>query len=123
MNIKLEAKLIWKAKLSNGEYVSDKRIIVWNKLKERVVKDNLKIVSLCLMDGDRVFNLHGIEDNPKFRAFYNEMPIDFNFFRILGSDVNGKNNNFFAIIEAIYPKYKLQMWVDEKSKNCWCIIN
>jgi hypothetical protein len=123
MDIKLEAKLNWKVKLSNGKYFSDKSISAWKKLKESIVKDDLKIVSLCLVDGDYIFNLHGIENNPKFKAFYNEMPIDYNFFRILGSDINDNNSDLFAIIEAVYPKYKLQMWVDEKSKSCWCIIN
>jgi len=115
-------RLEWKISLSNGtnfiESNFDGEKTPWLALKEYLAKENLKITSLCLVDENRTFNLPSAGDNPKFRAFINApKPTDYNFFRMFGSDITGKEPELFSVIEAIYSNYKLQLWVNEYNPN------
>jgi hypothetical protein len=115
-------RLEWKISLSNGKNFKesdfDGENAPWLALKEYLEKENLKITSLCLVDGNRTFNLPSSGNNPKFRAFINvSKPIKYNFFRMLGSDITGEDRQLFSVIEAIYSNYKLQLWVNEYNPN------
>jgi hypothetical protein len=111
-------RLQWKISLSNGtnftESNFDGKNPPWLMLKDYLLKENLKITSLCLIDGKRTFNLPSAGNNPKFRAFVNaQKPVDYNFFRMLGTNIAGQDLELFSVIEAIYSDYKLQLWVNE----------
>jgi hypothetical protein len=126
-------KLKWKVGLSDGtNYIegnspfqyTDGELSPWLKLQRHIKENNLSITSLCIVDEGRTFNLPSRGQNPKFRAFLNaEKPIAFNFFRMIGGAVGGGNRDLFAVAEAHYTDYKLQLWVDEKNtKNCWVLM-
>jgi hypothetical protein len=95
------------------------------KIKKYIKENNLKITSLSIIDGARTFNLHSASNNPKFKAFYEgERPIAFDFYRYLGGGV-GKvsEKNLFIVAEAIYPKYRLQIWIDQNNpNNSWSLV-
>lgn len=123
----------WKIGLSNGENFLEGnipfQIIVgekspWLKLQDYIKEKGLKITSLCLVYQDRTFNLPSAGNNPKFRAFSEiEKPLSYNFFRMLGSDLNGTQNDLYSVIEAVYSDKKLQLWLNERNPNsCWVLI-
>ena len=95
----------------------------WLKLQEYIKNNDLTITSMSLIGGKRVFNLPSKGNRPKFRAFANlEKPISYNFFRMVGGDSRG-NRDLFAVAEAIYSNYKLQIWVDEYNpESSWVLV-
>jgi len=127
----------WQVALSNGQqiledndFVSDVESSAWQKLLKYVQENNLEITSLSLLTSDnRTFNLPSGGKRPRFKAFYDvEKPIGFNFGHHIGYDVKDnsgeKHEELFVFIEAIYPNYRLQLWVDENNpSNCWCLVN
>lgn len=121
----------WKVSLSNGESYTEGvapfeiikgEVLPWKRLIKYVTENNLKITSLSLIGAGNTYNLPSAGKNPKFRAFdLHEKPQDFNHFRMLGIE-NSKNNDLYAVAEAVYTNYKLQLWVDENNpKNCWVL--
>lgn len=130
-----EKNVFWKVGLSNGfnftegkgqtfkEIPGEKSS--WLKLQDYITENKLIITSICLVTKDnRTFNLPSGGNNPKFAMFKElEKPSEFRFFRAFGGDLKGNSMDYFAVIEAEYPKYKLQMWVDENNtNNCWVLI-
>jgi len=51
--------------------------------------------------------------SPKFGG---QSPIGYNCYRRYEGDVLGSGQNYehYAVAEAIYPDFKVQLWVDEK---------
>jgi hypothetical protein len=123
----------WKVKLSNDETFTEGEgefAVVkgekspYLKLKDYLIEKDLKIIELSLIRGQVQFNLPTNENKPKFADFSKlQEPAELNFFRKLGMDLDGSNKqDLFAVIEAIYPDHKLQLWVDENSEKCWAVI-
>jgi hypothetical protein len=125
----------WKVSLSNGEtlyeYKGDFVIIPgeispWQKLLQYIAQNNLTITSMSLYtDGGQTFNLPSAGKNPKFHAFdIQEKPIAYTFSNRLGQDMIGQTDgDLFAIIEAEYNTYRLQIWVDRNNpKNTWSLV-
>ena len=128
----------WVASLSNGETLYEGKgdykkvsgeLSPWQKLKQHLDNENLRITSLALYSDDgRRFNLPSTGTNPKFRAFSQaEKPESYRFFRQVGVDVkNGQKENeeHFAVIQAEYADgKKLQVWVrDHKPHESWVLI-
>src|SRR3990172_4943412 len=91
--------------------------------------------SLYTPDG-RTFNLPSLGKNPNFAPFRDsEKPIDFHVERKMGSEISGlregnklsikkvEMSDWFTVAIAIYPTYKLQLWVDNQNpKNCWVLV-
>ena len=128
-------KLKWKVGLSDGtnfiegESPFEKtrgELSPYLKLLQYLKEKELSITSLCITDGKKTFNLPSNGKNPKFRAFVNnQRPQGYNFFRMIGGNIgDGKGiREVFAVAEAIYSNYKLQLWVDEKNTdNCWVLV-
>ena len=122
----------WKVGLSNGENFTEEVfpfeatigvLSPWLRLRKYCQDHKLKITSLCLIEGGRTFNLPSASTNPKFKAFFDRpKPIDFNFGRPIGV-TQGSKPELYAMIEAIYESYTLQLWVDENNtKNCWVLV-
>jgi len=135
----LHHNINWKASLSNGEtFYEDKgdfcaienELSPWRRLIKYTLDNKCSITSLALYGGGRTFNLPSAgRGMPKFRVFETaDRPIDFNFFRKYGGDLNKGQTDFessddFACIEAIYKDYRLQLWVDDRhSENCWVLV-
>lgn len=95
----------------------------WLKLQEYIKNNDLVITSMSLVSGKKTFNLPSKGNRPKFRAFANlDKPVSYNFFRMVGGDTTG-DRDLFAVAEAHYSSYKLQLWVDEhNSNNCWTLV-
>jgi hypothetical protein len=133
---------LWLASLSNGQtfaegkgdYVEIKgELSPWQRLRRYIVDKRVEITSLSLYTRDgRSFNLPSSGRNPKFRPFdVAQKPIDFILSRYFGRDLDVVDNKIvglspsdhFTVIEAIYPDYKLQLWVDENNtRNCWTLV-
>jgi hypothetical protein len=105
----------------------------WQRLDKYLSENKLEITSLSLYTDDgQTFNLPSLGKNPRFQPFREaEKPIDYNICRYIGKEVKVANlkageaqvSDWFTVAEAIYPSYKLQLWVDEKNiKNCWCLV-
>lgn len=126
----------WQVSLSNGEtlnedkgnFINDHTSSAWSKLRIYTQENNLEITALSLVTNDgRTFNLPSGGKRPRFSAFYNvEKPVGFNFGHKLGQDIQnttGVTDDLFIFIEATYPDYSLQLWVDEHNvDNCWVLV-
>ena len=124
MNVKWKVELSNKEQFMEGEipflYKSDE-LSPFSQLLQYLDKNNASISSLCLLCGDRQYRLPSKGKNPKFRAFRGSNPPQYNFFRQIGVESTGIRD-LFAVAEAIYPNYKLQLWVDENNpNNCWAL--
>jgi hypothetical protein len=129
-------KTKWFASLSDGSTVYEEKgdfktikgeLSPWQRLLKHL-DNGIKITSISLYtdDGKR-FNLPSAGKNPKFKEFAEApKPTSYNFFRKAGADImNGKAESYevYAVIEAIYPDKKLQLWVSESnSNNSWAVI-
>ena len=138
----LKSNVFWQVSLSNGEtFYENKGIFVlipgelspWKRLLNYIVEHKVEITSLSLFTKDgRTFNLPSAGKNPKFAPFaLAEKPIDYIFNRYLAREhevvdmkvVKTEATDWFAVIEAIYPTYKLQLWVDENNtRNSWVLV-
>lgn len=143
----LKKRIFWQVSLSNGETFYDgKGIFVhiegglstWNRLIKYTVENKVLITSLSLFTYDkgekhpRTFNLPSAGRDPKFAPFaLAEKPIDFRYGHFLAQEhdvvknvvVKSVATDWFAYIEAIYPTYKLQLWVDENNtRNSWVLL-
>ena len=140
----------WQVSLSNGETfqegnnpyeVRPGELSPWQRLIKYIAVNKLQITSIGLVNiFGQTFNLPSAGRNPKFRVFAQaEQPLDFNFFRQIGADMTvpaemmkkgGELNirpeqasDWFTVIEAIYSKHSLQIWVDENNpKNSWVLV-
>lgn len=127
----------WKVGLSNGEnFVEgmgefsfiDGEQTPWQRLGAYIQTNSLKITSLAIEKDGVIYNVPSQGKNPKFRAFaLSEKPLDYNFFRVFGTDMNRRGlrigkPDLYAVVQAIYNNYKLELWVDEQSNSCWTLI-
>lgn len=132
----------WLVSLSNGEtFLEGKGKFAeipnepspWQKLIKYTAEKKVLITSLSLHTKDgRTFNLPSLGKNPKFKPFSEaRKPLDYNLFRatsremgaVKGRAENIKISEWYTVIEAIYPSYKLQLWVDEMdTRNSWVLL-
>lgn len=132
----------WQVSLSNGEtFFEGKGKFAeipnepspWQKLIRYTAENRVLITSLSLITTDnRTFNLPSAGKSPKFREFsLLEAPIDYQVSRHIarehdyndGKISGSETTDWFTVAEAIYPDYKLQVWVDEKNtKNSWVLV-
>jgi hypothetical protein len=136
----------WCVSLSNGEdHKEGKGIFAeyegelspWQQLQQYLFKNKLVIRNLYLetQRGQR-YMLPSMGKNPKAGMLANTaIPLDYNMFRFLGRDMNvtkeeGKmvarpdfNPDWFTVAEAIFPGYRLQVWVNERNTlQSWSLI-
>ena len=115
-----ESKIKFVCGLSNGEDLTEGKGILeivsgqdspWWKLQKYIKENNLKITSFYLSYGDKHFVLPSV--SPKFGG---QSPIGYNCYRRYEGDVLGSGQNYehYAVAEALYPTFKVQLWVDEK---------
>ena len=135
----------FKVSLSSGEtYYEGKspfenipgQLSPWQRLIAYTVTHKCLITSLSLYTEDgHVYNLPSAGKNPRFHLFReNKKPIDYNYFHSVATETNvtqeygidkksQKVADWYAVIEAVYPDHKLQIWVDELNpKSCWALI-
>jgi len=132
----LQHNVFWKISLSNGESFYEgkgkfKEIpnsdSPWQRLQQYLTSNKLDITSLGLYTNQgQTFNLPSLGKNPKFRAFdMASKPESYRFFRVLSQDISSGNvlsSDCFAVVEAVFADYKLQLWVDnENIKSCWVL--
>jgi hypothetical protein len=135
-------KVLFKVSLSNGETLfEDKGILSfipgelspWRKLEKYVIEKGVEITSLSLITPDgRTFNLPSAGRDPKFAPFRDlEKPLDYDYHHALAREHEVVDNkiigtaasDWFTYIEAIYPDYRLQVWVDENNtRNSWVLV-
>jgi hypothetical protein len=138
----LKHNVLFQVSLSNGETFFEGKgdyqeipgeLSPWQRLTKYIAEKNLLITSLSLYTKDgQTFNLPSSGKNPKFRPFEAaQKPLDYNLGRymarehsFIGNELkNTEVSDLFTVIEAIYPEYKLQLWVDENNpKNCWVLV-
>lgn len=143
----LTQKVFFQVSLSNGEtfyegkgnFVKiDGQLSPWLRLIKYTIEKKVLITSLSLYTYDkheklpRTFNLPSAGRDPKFAPFaVAEKPLDFKYGHVLAQEHDVVNNvvvkstptDWFAFIEAIYPTYKLQLWVDESNtRNSWVLV-
>ena len=124
-----ESKIRFICGLSNGEDLVEGKGLLsivkgedspWWKLQKYVKDNNLKITSFYLAYKDRHFVLPS--SDPKFGG---EIPLSYNCFRRFGGDVLGSGDKWehYAVAEAIYEDFKVQLFVDEKEcEKSWVNI-
>lgn len=139
--------VFFKASLSNGETFYEGKppfqevegeLSPWQKLIQYTIDKKVVITSLALYTQyGGTWSLPSSGKNPHFHSFKEvEKPIDFNYFHALATEANivpddnkmvvdkstQKVKDFYVVIEAIYPDYKLQIWVDELNvRNSWAL--
>lgn len=142
----------WQVSLSNGETFlegkepfnfKDGEPLPFARLEKYLVENKLKITSIALTEPEtnRTWNLPGMANRPKFRAFDSApQPYDYHVFRKMAQDVGtgsideeGKQNivkydipknvEVFTVAEAVYKGgVKLQLWVSESNPdNSWIL--
>lgn len=115
-----ESKIKFVCGLSNGEDLVEGKGVLsivpgedspWWKLQKYIKDNDLKITSFYLAYGDRHFVLPSI--SPKFGG---ESPLSYNCYRRYEGDVLGSGDNYehYCVAEALYPTFKVQLWVDER---------
>jgi len=118
-----ESKIKFVVGLSNGENLIENEGILlkvegedspWWKLQKHLKDNDLEIRSMSLVSKTEVGNRHYNLPNEK-NKFNGLAPKGFNCFRYYASDVVvGEGNvEHYAVAEAIYPKFKVQLWVSE----------
>jgi hypothetical protein len=133
--------VLFQVSLSNGETFFEGKgeyqeipgqLSPWQRLNKYLAENKLFITSLSLYTKDgRTFNLPSAGKCPRFKFFAEaQKPIDFNFFRAISREMTfiGQEakeveiSDWFTVAEAIYPDYKLQLWVDENNtRNSWVL--
>jgi hypothetical protein len=125
-----ELKVKFICGISNGEsLIEDEGILKrikgedspWLKLQKYLKDNDLKITSMSLKSKTDVGNRHYHLPNqkPKFKG---EVPIGYNCFRHFANDVlmGGGNIEHYTCMEAIYPDYRVRLYVSETDPDkCW----
>lgn len=124
----------WSVSLANGETFFEEKGAFqtlpgapspWQRLLAYCTTHHLTITSLSLYtDEGQTFHLPSNGTNPKFHAFHQAAkPLSYNFYRVVGHDIYDKVFDHFAVIEAIYDSYRLQIWVNENDpKHSWVLV-
>ena len=123
----------WSVGLSDGQNIYEDKgdykrvegeLSPWLKLMEYIDNNDVEITSLSLYtDEGRRWNLPST-GNPKFRELREvEQPDELKFRRKLSKDLVSGNEKRYAVIEAHYEDYKVQLWVRNKEPNpSWSLI-
>lgn len=123
----------WKVSLSNGETLYEEKgdylrldgqLSPWMRLKKYIEDNNLTITSLALYtDNAQSYNLPSNGKNPKFHQFESVIkPYKYDFYRVVGHDVQSTEEEKFAVIEAYYKYTILQIWTSESNpENSWSL--
>lgn len=109
--------------LSNGETLIEGQGVLskdgtdspWWKLQKYLKNNNAEITSMSLVSKTPVGNRHYHLPNGihKFTGIESLTPKGYSFFR-RGESVNGNTlSGQYAVIEADYGEYKVQLWVSE----------
>jgi hypothetical protein len=123
----------WGVSLSSGETFHENKneysVIQgqpspWLRLSSYIKTHNLKITSLFLYNDCHRWNLPSAGNNPRFSIFSEiEKPTSYRFFRKIGADISGEDQEQYAVIEAVYQDKKLQVFVNEKYPHAsWSVI-
>jgi hypothetical protein len=129
-------RLHWSVSLSDGtnaqEGAGDYQNIngdksPWQRLVAFALTNGLTITALSLRHGDLAWNLPSAGKSPKFRAFQDiPRPDGFRFFRRAGIDIDprggGQVQERFAVAEARYGGYAVQVWVDQATLASWTLV-
>lgn len=118
-----ETRVQFTVGLSNGENLIEGEGILsrkegelspWNKLIHYLQENELSIKSLSLVCKTDIGNRHYNLPNEK-RKFRGEIPIGYNCFRKGAMDGGSGSSNleFYTCAEAIYPEFKVQLYVSE----------
>lgn len=127
----------WVCSLSNGQTLYEGKgdyqeggLSPWLKLK-KYLEENREVfitsLSLYTDEGHR-WNLPSAGKQPKFRELEKcEKPLKYTFFRKAGMDMDmgggNRETERYAVIEASYKDYKIQVWVrEEKPHASWSLI-
>lgn len=100
----------------------------YQKLLNYIEENDVEMTSMSLYtDEGRAWNLPSAGDNPKFDRFENtDKPVDFKFRRHLRQVgmMGGSSKTYkYAMIEAEYEDYKLQVWVmDKEPYPSWTLV-
>ena len=127
-----EEKVKFVVGLSNGENLTEGKGILskvagedspWWKLQKYLKDNGLKITSMSLYCKTKVGNRHYHLPNEK-NKFNGEIPIGYNCFRLFSGDVLGTGQDYehYTCMEAIYPEFKVQLYVSEKDPDK-CHVN
>jgi len=128
-----EEKVKFVVGLSNGENLTEGKGILskvagedspWWKLQKYLKDNGLKITSMSLYCKTKVGNRHYHLPNEK-NKFNGEVPIGYNCFRKGAMDGGSGSSNleFYTCAEAIYPEFKVQLYVSELDPDkCWVNI-
>ena len=123
----------WTASLSDGSIIYEDKgdykrvegeLSPWLKLMEYIENNDVEITSLSLYTDDgRRWNLPS-SGNPKFKELRDVgQPDGFRFFRKLSRDLVSKKEKRYAVVEAQYQDYKVQVWVRDKEPYAsWSIV-
>lgn len=117
------AKVKFVVGLSNGENLIEGEGVLsivkgedspWWKLQRYLKENDLKITSMSLYSKTEVGNRHYHLPN-ETNKFDGEIPIGYNCFRRYSGDVLGTGGSYehYTCMEAIYPKFKVQLYVSE----------
>jgi hypothetical protein len=131
----------WQVSLSNGEIHQEGRgrfteiageLSPWQKLLRYMHDGHFVITALSLFTDDgRTFKLPSAGNNPKFKMFEQcGAPLDYNMLRAFGREAGygddgqpESTSDLFTVAEAIYPDYKLQIWVNEHDpRSSWSVV-
>jgi hypothetical protein len=128
-------KVGWKVSLSNGEthyegkgrfahaIVNEQNLSPWRAMIQYAVENNLKITSMALFtDTGSNYHLPSAGNNPRWEEFSsNGKPNDYKFFRA-ATNTGGAQVDNFTVAEAVFDKYRLQIWVNTLDpQNSWCV--
>ena len=118
-----ERKVKFVVGLSNGEILIEREGILsvvkgedspWWKLQKYIKDNDLEIRSMYLVSKTKVGNRHYNLPNEKGK-FKGITPSGFNCFRYYATDgLSGDANvEHYCVAEAIYPEYRVQLWISE----------
>lgn len=128
-----ESKVQFVVGLSNGENLIEGKGILsfvagedspWHKLQKYLKENNLAITSMSLSSKTEIGNRHYNLPNQKSK-FNSQAPLGFNCFRWVALEGSAMQNiaEQYSVAEAIYPKFKVQLWVSEQDPDkCWIAI-
>lgn len=125
--------IYWKVQLSNGEVFTegdeplfnlrDGEKSAWLRLQDYLIDRKLEVIYLGLVVDGRLYSLPSDYNKPKFRSFVKPEKVEeYKWFKMIGSDLDGSKEDRFVVIEATYSDHKLQIWVDEDTKDCWTVV-
>lgn len=135
--MKTQHTAFWAVALSNGETIHEEKgdyktiegaASPWQRLQSYIAANNLTITALWIYtEGGRTYHIPSAGDAPKFRAFAEApKPVELTMFRQMAGDIMGGqvvDPDLFTVAEATYlDGKKIQLWVDNRTRNCWTLM-